>query len=294
EPVRSPREILAGAALFAAVPDEALAAFAARFVPERLEDGAFLFHADEPADRLYLVAEGTLEVVVDTVHGEGLLNRLSPGALVGELAVLRGEPRSASVRAKGRALVYGVGAHEFMQLVRDWPEVALAVARAVADGFVHAERRRHQTLRAPLWVLVASPRLGIDFALDLVRASARYLKASPRVALFAPEPASRSVEERGLVIGITPTAGLGAGALAEAATRETVRAALVIVVGAPDLVGPSVAASGGVVTAGARPEGVPEGVRVVELVEEGPATSARVRVGLGRHAAAGRVARLLL
>src|SRR5262249_42294527 len=153
--------------------------------------------------------------------------------LVGELAVLRGEPRSASVRAVGRALVYGVGAHDFLQFVRAWPEVALAVARAIADGFVTAERRRHDELRAPLWVVVAPARAGHAFARDLAGAATRYVGAKVQSYIDA---------------------DLAPAALAEAAARDVSRAALVLVAGDEERVGPSLRhANGVVITSGARP-----------------------------------------
>jgi CRP-like cAMP-binding protein len=74
-------EALARVPLLADVPAEALAALAAQFEPQRLDDGAYLFHAEEPADRLYLIGAGSLEVVLlyPAGNGELLLNTLPAG-----------------------------------------------------------------------------------------------------------------------------------------------------------------------------------------------------------------------
>ncbi len=59
-----------------------------------------LFTAGDPGDGFYLVDDGLLKVnVVSEAGGERILAILGPGDLVGELAIIDGAPRSASVSA---------------------------------------------------------------------------------------------------------------------------------------------------------------------------------------------------
>src|SRR5262249_48484105 len=59
-----------------------------------------LFTAGDPGDGFYLVDEGLLKVnVVSSAGSERILAILGPGDLVGELAIIDGAPRSASVTA---------------------------------------------------------------------------------------------------------------------------------------------------------------------------------------------------
>ena len=66
----------------------------------RLKADEPLFVAGEPGDGCYQLERGLLKVVVTSPQGEErILAMLGPGAIVGELAMLDGGPRSASVFA---------------------------------------------------------------------------------------------------------------------------------------------------------------------------------------------------
>jgi CRP/FNR family cyclic AMP-dependent transcriptional regulator len=68
--------------------------------PLRLKADQTLFTAGDPGDGCYRVEQGLLKVsVVSPSGGERILAILGPGALVGELAMIDAQPRSASVVA---------------------------------------------------------------------------------------------------------------------------------------------------------------------------------------------------
>lgn len=68
--------------------------------PMKLGSGAILFEAGDPGNGCYAVTDGSLKVSILSVEGdEQLLAVLGPGHLVGELALLDGRPRSATVTA---------------------------------------------------------------------------------------------------------------------------------------------------------------------------------------------------
>jgi NTE family protein len=85
--------------LFSGVSDEVLAEIADRARVRHLQAGDVLFKQGEPACELYVVESGQLEVSMDNFEGEPV-RVLLRGGVVGELALLSGEPRSASVRAR--------------------------------------------------------------------------------------------------------------------------------------------------------------------------------------------------
>ena len=126
--------MLRACAFFDGMPDEAIRELTPHVEPRTLEPGAYLFHAGEPADAVFVVASGSLEVVRLRPPEEMVVNVIGPRGAVGELAILRGELRSASVRAKGRTLVFAIEGHAFLSWIHKWPEVAVAVARATARG----------------------------------------------------------------------------------------------------------------------------------------------------------------
>jgi CRP/FNR family transcriptional regulator, cyclic AMP receptor protein len=68
--------------------------------PVKLAAEQTLFTTGDPGDGCYLVERGMLKVtMVSAAGGERILAILGPGALVGELSMIDGEPRSASVSA---------------------------------------------------------------------------------------------------------------------------------------------------------------------------------------------------
>src|SRR5207247_954160 len=94
-----------------------------------IEDAAVLYVQGDTADAVYIVSQGTLGIYVSTGDGSGetRLNMLSAGDCIGEMALVSGEPRSATVRAIGRAEVLRLDRATFLDLVRREPSVANAV-----------------------------------------------------------------------------------------------------------------------------------------------------------------------
>ena len=63
-----------------------------------IAEGQYLFRQGETGDVAYLIEWGQVEVVVDEPFGSRRIATLGPGELVGEMALVDGSPRSASVR----------------------------------------------------------------------------------------------------------------------------------------------------------------------------------------------------
>src|SRR5690606_22697133 len=64
-----------------------------------VQRGETLFRQGDAADSLYVIVQGLLRVVVSGDDGEIVVNELARGDTVGEMGLLSGEPRSASVIA---------------------------------------------------------------------------------------------------------------------------------------------------------------------------------------------------
>jgi CRP-like cAMP-binding protein len=94
KPARVPENLLS------ILPPEFSAALFAAARPHRLKAEQVLFTAGDPGDGCYRIEQGLLKVgVVSPSGGERILAILGPGAIVGELAILDAQPRSASVTA---------------------------------------------------------------------------------------------------------------------------------------------------------------------------------------------------
>jgi uncharacterized membrane protein len=108
-------------------------------VQERLGElqvlaGGVVFSRGDPGDRLFVIAEGTVEAYLPAEHGEPrvVLRRLGPGDHFGELAVVDGGRRTASVVAVTEARLFTLARQDFLEAVLASPRGARALVEALA------------------------------------------------------------------------------------------------------------------------------------------------------------------
>ena len=65
-----------------------------------LKSGEYLFREGESANYAYVVDEGEVEIVKASANGNIILALIPKGAIIGEMALIDGLPRSASAIAK--------------------------------------------------------------------------------------------------------------------------------------------------------------------------------------------------
>jgi len=99
--------------LFAELPAPALEGLAAALTPVELPAGAVLIRQGEQGEAYYAIAAGQLDVVQDG----RFLRRCGRGEGVGEIALLRAVPRTASVTARTDATVYQLAREPFLTAV---------------------------------------------------------------------------------------------------------------------------------------------------------------------------------
>ena len=104
---------------------------AERLTVHALRAGDWLFREGEPGDRMFVVRSGRLDVVSE--EDGDVLRRIGRGEVVGELALLTGSPRSASVRAHRDSELLAVAREDFDDLLRKDEEFALALMRAIGE-----------------------------------------------------------------------------------------------------------------------------------------------------------------
>ena len=100
----------------------------ARAAQRVLGQGEVLVRQGDDADSLFLVVDGKLDVSLDTGVA---LEQLGPFAIVGEIALLVGGKRSATVKAAARATVCEITRGHFDELTREHPAVGEAFATAL-------------------------------------------------------------------------------------------------------------------------------------------------------------------
>ncbi|HLY38923.1 MAG TPA: cyclic nucleotide-binding domain-containing protein [Candidatus Binatia bacterium] len=131
---------LAASDLFRNVPPDALASIRDALDEVALPAGGRLFAEGDPGDALYVVARGRLVAELRSVSGDLLgVGEFEPGQCVGELALLTGRPRSATVTAATDALLVRLPKDAFDRLVVEAPELARTLADSMAVRF-HAQQ----------------------------------------------------------------------------------------------------------------------------------------------------------
>jgi CRP-like cAMP-binding protein len=138
-------EFLRSSELFDNQPDEMLKAVLAQGRVVEFGAGAFVFHQGDPGDCLFIVKSGVLEVLA--IRSDGTepmpVAYLGPGEVIGEIALLTGSPRSATVRSPESAELFALDRPVFLDLMGSLP----AFARNLCT--VLARRLEATTLRLP-------------------------------------------------------------------------------------------------------------------------------------------------
>jgi CRP/FNR family transcriptional regulator, cyclic AMP receptor protein len=102
--------------------------------------GRYVCKSGEPGEAMYIVTEGE----VDILDGSAVLETAGPGSIVGELALIDDEPRSAAVIAKTDCRLVPVDRHRFQYMVQETPLFALSVMKVLADRL----RRKNERERS--------------------------------------------------------------------------------------------------------------------------------------------------
>ena len=96
---------------------------------ETFESGEMIFDQGDPGDFMYVVVEGEVEIIL---RGE-VINRLAPGEIFGEMALIDNRPRSAAARAAAPTKLAPVNRFSFTYYVQNSPFFALDVMEIMAD-----------------------------------------------------------------------------------------------------------------------------------------------------------------
>jgi CRP/FNR family cyclic AMP-dependent transcriptional regulator len=96
--------------------------------PLELPQGEVIFAAGDSGREMYVVRTGSVDLRI----GDAFLERVGPGGILGELALVDPAPRSATAVAGPDCSLVRVDQAAFNQLVRKVPGLALEVMRVMA------------------------------------------------------------------------------------------------------------------------------------------------------------------
>src|SRR6266853_6654610 len=112
--------------------------------PQSLAERGVLFQAGDVADGCYRLDQGLLKVSIASPQGdERILTILGPGSIVGDLAIIDGGPRSATVGAIRDCKLSFISREAFVTCLREYPEiysdlVSTLVMSAISSRFARA------------------------------------------------------------------------------------------------------------------------------------------------------------
>lgn len=112
---------------------------------QRLREGQLLFEEGKPGDAWYVLYDGAVEVVKDDGGGESVIAVFGPRTCFGEMAILDGSPRSATVQASAASTVFRFPREDFLRLIEDDNIAAYKLVFQMAK--VLASRQRSTTSR---------------------------------------------------------------------------------------------------------------------------------------------------
>jgi CRP/FNR family transcriptional regulator len=144
-------ELLARVPLFSELSPEELQRIAQVATPRSYPPDTRVFHEGDPGDASYIVVRGSCRVIRQHSDGRVItLATLGPGAIFGELAMLDGERRSASVESVESTELFALPASDIRPLIRDHPEMAekliIALTRRIREANERISRQSFQTV----------------------------------------------------------------------------------------------------------------------------------------------------
>jgi len=127
------RELLANASLFSRLSPGQLDEITGSARIERLALRKELFHKGDEAGQVYVVASGKLKALTTSSEGDDVVfDIMGPGEVIGEIALLGGTPRTATVTALEPCELLVIDRREFLAFLKRNPDAATELLRVLA------------------------------------------------------------------------------------------------------------------------------------------------------------------
>lgn len=108
---------------------------------EYFKDETIILEKDDSLQALYLIADGEVKVyMTDSDAKETILSLLGKGDFFGEMSLIDGEPRSASVKAVTDATLLIIRREVFLTLLQETPELSISLLIEMSSRLRKANR----------------------------------------------------------------------------------------------------------------------------------------------------------
>ena len=119
--------------LFSAISDEAKCPLLNCMTPIRFRKGQRVIRQGDEGDTFYIVQEGSCVAHVEKDGREHPIARLRAGDIIGEIALLTGEPRTAHVDAETNVKLWSMSRAQFDALCKERPDLRSFLGELVSD-----------------------------------------------------------------------------------------------------------------------------------------------------------------
>jgi len=119
--------------LFGTLTQEELTVVSDLMRPRLLRAGAAVVKQGEAGDSLFIVQEGLLAASVNTERGETELGKIRPGQFFGEMSLLTGAARSATVTPLVDSKAFEIDRDILAPILLERPEIAALMSRVLAE-----------------------------------------------------------------------------------------------------------------------------------------------------------------
>ena len=112
-----------------------------------------VFEEDSKGDSMYILKSGSVKILKKVKNQENTIAVLNPGEFFGEMALLDGLPRSATVRATGDAEAFVVDLDGYQKLRKDQPHTALKLMDIIIKVLSNRLRQANKNLEViSFWI----------------------------------------------------------------------------------------------------------------------------------------------
>ncbi len=134
ETTRQRRELLAKGSLFSKLSESELDALVQVSRIQKLRPREELCHKGDPGNQVYLISKGRLKAMTTSAEGDDVVfSIMAPGEVCGELALLSGGRRTATITAIDESELIVLDRREFLPFMRAHPEVAIKLLEVLAE-----------------------------------------------------------------------------------------------------------------------------------------------------------------
>ncbi len=137
--------------LFQALSDDAQTQISRCMRPRHVRQGEIIVQQDDRGDSLFMIVEGVVGVWIQVAAQKSLeVDRMGAGEFFGEMSLLTGKPRTASIIATTDVLLYEVTKANIAPLIEKYPDTIQLLSDALAERTVHRESQKNSYQVEPI------------------------------------------------------------------------------------------------------------------------------------------------